>query len=1459
MSKYIDKNIGKGSLNIGNKTILSNIGEELKNKIFANINSVSFPILYDLITPEVKLSFVDKDNNSVTHILLNVNNRTIPENTKLELLKYFIKRGAPINSYNKMKMTPLHLAIENGHHLIVKYLLANGANPNAETMNNLTALQLALNATPIGCKTDIIPKELYPDQKKNKNILTEAINKFAIDNYDVKYNKYFEKVFDDYLVDFENFNENKEILENIKKELMKLYNSDSPENEIKNEITEKKKGYIKNIADKFLVDSNEIIDDILKSPSVDTVKRCYIEDKKIVDQIKLDEDIFKEYHLKLRELFDFKNNFGIFLEYFEKRFRYNLMLLSKLEVEYNDPGNRVNNLRGYLFVYNNNQPPPPAQPVAKDSFNIYTPIVPASPLLYPNGTTIVPPAFGALPMFPGLNDIVDFSWNYSQLDFIRFIKYPDFSEKIKKYRDDYLALLDLNNKFFTRIDINNFNVSYPVDAAGNIINPPTNHTSYKFIILNYFKICTMLYNMKKFTDNYSNYSFEDKIFEAFNKNNYNNPTAPKAINAIFTDIVNLAHPVGAPPAGSNKKDQISEQFHTYLIDKNLLFQDKLDSNITDSLLENTYDLKKMIKLINDRNMISYFFNFLNTKTANPIIPTIDFSNYYSNYFNVLIPSSLNGFENNKIELNKEIKYYNITEIPVFNGPILEDLIVLDRYINIFNYGVQNPTYSGTPEGQAEFILMAQDLITKLSDAEIGAYAPNINHTLNTLKASINAPGINLDKMAFINYFITTYRFRIGNIYPCDDIANSPTNYNKQKTDNYLKLFLRGNNLEAATVPFTTNPSESYFYRDGTNDIYTVDTGVCNLLRHIIIKDIKKKYDLIPKPNEIDSLLKEFNCEGLLKNEDVLEDLFKNITNKIITELINYFKHNYAKKILERVLKNISFDIELERNSAPPGLAKILNIDITKLTGIDYRYTSDFFVRLVREKYYNYNYMSNDSTSLCYKNNYHIINMLLNESITNYNIKDSEGNTILHKLIDIGNLLLFTKIYSANPSKFNRFVKIKNFNKKTPIEIIIDRIELNHNDFYNDQFTLRISERSSTFVVQQIKEIGELNMMLPNKFDMDILNTIYGIFNDIYIIFNLQNINKDIFKGLTTDYNTLFNYDKTIKWGESNVTAAGVNKIIKESYYCIILDFKYAIGEDQRYLERNPYYNRFWNTLVHVITLHLSNVYYNLMKQFLLTQNASKIGLTQNSLDKFKDAIFNYDPMFRDSYLNLAQMIVVNLYKVKYNENTNINKKLSSLTPILKLFSTKLDITEDKKEEINNHFDKIYNYVNKYFDTFKTKIELFLNNYVKFIELQYNLQAIEKFLAPKSLVVLSKKEIKKSTESLITRYTAPSFLKEKLRTIKANTPEKKFAWILYSMPSELKDEIILLYNIKDAKKIPTDVADFIDKLKPLDAQALMKGLLSKSDKTRICRTKDELCEIYEKSEEFTRYIKKLNLS
>lgn len=55
------------------------------------------------------------------------------------------------------------------------------------------------------------------------------------------------------------------------------------------------------------------------------------------------------------------------------------------------------------------------------------------------------------------------------------------------------------------------------------------------------------------------------------------------------------------------------------------------------------------------------------------------------------------------------------------------------------------------------------------------------------------------------------------------------------------------------------------------------------------------------------------------------------------------------------------------------------------------------------------------------------------------------------------------------------------------------------------------------------------------------------------------------------------------------------------------------------------------------------------------------------------------------------------------------------------------IVESRKSEINENLDKIYDYLNIYFEIFNKKIVLFLNSYVKFMELQYNLQEIKKLL------------------------------------------------------------------------------------------------------------------------------------
>jgi ankyrin repeat protein len=71
----------------------------------------------------------------------------------------------------KNKLTPLHISIHNGNSEIVKFLLENGANPNAETLNKITPIQLALQISTEICKQNIIPSYIGEIDIKDKMML----------------------------------------------------------------------------------------------------------------------------------------------------------------------------------------------------------------------------------------------------------------------------------------------------------------------------------------------------------------------------------------------------------------------------------------------------------------------------------------------------------------------------------------------------------------------------------------------------------------------------------------------------------------------------------------------------------------------------------------------------------------------------------------------------------------------------------------------------------------------------------------------------------------------------------------------------------------------------------------------------------------------------------------------------------------------------------------------------------------------------------------------------------------------------------------------------------------------------------------------------------------------------------------------------------------------------------------
>ena len=63
-------------------------------------------------------------------------------------------------------------------------------------------------------------------------------------------------------------------------------------------------------------------------------------------------------------------------------------------------------------------------------------------------------------------------------------------------------------------------------------------------------------------------------------------------------------------------------------------------------------------------------------------------------------------------------------------------------------------------------------------------------------------------------------------------------------------------------------------------------------------------------------------------------------------------------------------------------------------------------------------------------------------------------------------------------------------------------------------------------------------------------------------------------------------------------------------------------------------------------------------------NENKFGISDNNMKQFQSDLIIYDPTYKNP--NLAQLIVLNLYKYNYSEKISSNKSISSLSEILKI-------------------------------------------------------------------------------------------------------------------------------------------------------------------------------------------------
>jgi hypothetical protein len=178
---------------------------------------------------------------------------------------------------------------------------------------------------------------------------------------------------------------------------------------------------------------------------------------------------------------------------------------------------------------------------------------------------------------------------------------------------------------------------------------------------------------------------------------------------------------------------------------------------------------------------------------------------------------------------------------------------------------------------------------------------------------------------------------------------------------------------------------------------------------------------------------------------------------------------------------------------------------------------------------------------------------------------------------------------------------------------------------------------------------------------------------------------------------------------------------------------------KRYISNNDYFKRFWNSIAHIITLHFSTVFYDMIYDLLEEHKGKLIGVSiprtittpsvNEILQEFKDSLFNFDPQYKNGERNLGQEIVLYLYKIKYSSEIKEDKQLPDLESILKLKLKKIINLNSKERDVsyNQQIEKIILNLKAFFEVFSKKIIIFLTNYIKFIELQYNLQAIRKAL------------------------------------------------------------------------------------------------------------------------------------
>ena len=96
---------------------------------------------------------VNKDGETVIHMILQNDSPSVTETQQLGLIKFFVDHGVSVSAFNKNNETALHLAAKYQKPKIVKYLTEIGVNVNVENNKGMNPVNYSVQVKITKCKT----------------------------------------------------------------------------------------------------------------------------------------------------------------------------------------------------------------------------------------------------------------------------------------------------------------------------------------------------------------------------------------------------------------------------------------------------------------------------------------------------------------------------------------------------------------------------------------------------------------------------------------------------------------------------------------------------------------------------------------------------------------------------------------------------------------------------------------------------------------------------------------------------------------------------------------------------------------------------------------------------------------------------------------------------------------------------------------------------------------------------------------------------------------------------------------------------------------------------------------------------------------------------------------------------------------------------------------------------------